>query len=105
MLRQWTGLKTINTFDMKIILIPLFKYTLSSIIALYVLILTVCCYPFIVLWEFRLMTWNEYMDYNYYTSVNNPEDYISEMLLNESFLDTMVRWLNFNYAIFYDKHR
>jgi len=90
---------------MKVILIPLFKYTLSSIVALYVLIITVCCYPIIVIWEFKLMTWNEYMDYNYCTGVNNPEDSISEMLLKESFLDTMKRWLNFNYAIVYDKYK
>ena len=72
---------------------------------MYILILTLCFYPIAVIWEFNLMTWGEYMEYNHIWGTNYQDDYVCEMLRNESFFDTMKRWINFNYAIIYDKYR
>jgi hypothetical protein len=84
---------------MKIILQPIFKYILSFIIGLYVLLITLCFYPLVVIWELKFMTWGEYMAYNYCCGVESPDEKIEEMLLKESFFSTMIRWINFEYGI------
>lgn len=85
---------------MKIILIPLFKYTFSIIIGVYILILTLCFYPIAVIWEFEFMSWGEYMVYNYVWGTTYQQNYILNKLEKESFFDTMKRWVNLDYTLF-----
>lgn len=85
---------------MKIILLPLFKYSFFILVALSTLICTLIFYPITILWEFKIMKWGEYMNYNYCWGTNYQDYRICEMLLKENFFDTIRRWINFEYAIF-----
>lgn len=85
---------------MKIILAPLFFYALSIYVGLMVLFCTLIFYPIVVMWEFKVMSWGEYMAYNYTWGAENPEDRIIEILEKQTFFKTIVRWLNFKYGIF-----
>ena len=87
---------------MKIILLPIFKYTLSFSVGVYILILTLLFYPIAVIWEFKLMSWGDYMEYNYTWGTNYQVGSVSKMLREESFFGTMKRWINFEYAIIYE---
>lgn len=85
---------------MKTILLPIFYYGLSIFIGLWLLICTIIFYPIVVVWEFKFLSWGSYMAYNYSWGAENPEDRIIEILEKEHFIDTIERWINYNYSIF-----
>ena len=78
----------------------IFYLVLSIFIGFWLLVCNLIFYPIAVIWEFKLMSWGKYMAYNYSWGAEYPEDRIIEILEKEKFIQTIKRWVNFNYSIF-----
>jgi len=85
---------------MKIILIPILKYFFTTFIAILNLIFTIFSYILITLWELKYMSWGEYLVYTYSCEVESPKDSVINILIKERFINTIKRWINFEYTIF-----
>ena len=46
------------------------------------------------------MSWGEYLVYTYSCEVESPKDSVINILIKERFINTIKRWINFEYTIF-----